>query len=618
MVAVCALGCGDRGGDKALAEARPGNGTGGVAAPGFGGTGTGGTAAPEATGGAPAGMGQQPGVGGHPNGCCFSPRPMGGAPGTGGVAGMPGGVGTGGMAGTGGMGTGGMAGTGGAVGGPAACSSLTIGSAMTLAPAASGQLYLRCATLGPEQGWQSILSPSGDRLAARTAAGTVRLISTSTWTELAQLTSPVGEMDAMAFSPDGTVLATLSQEMGEVTIWGAQDGAFQTSYATPPASTLDANAAALAFSSTGNLIATSTGVVIDRTTGTKINWSTGAPDTTTLGSNPENLTSIDGGGIPLIRFTAGDSRLFIVTNFQIGNSPTSSRIELRDPSTGAQTLIFSTYSRALLGYAISDDGRYIARGATAENSSGSAYGPGLVVIDGTTGAQVAADPTATSTTVLAFSHDGGSLYVQNGTSVQTLGTIDLHQISSFTWPTGATFVAVSPGEDLVDTAGGTTSYLDPASGATVRTLSFPVTSVDWTADGRFAVGSGDPAVLFHLWTESSGAQLCDPAAGTGSAPAISTLGTTIPPVGSTNAPTSTTSGDGAITATETFVLHGHSTNFYQDRLTVTSTGALLRQFGAFASERPFLAVSVPDGAKVYTPPATAMESLGPDVAVWCR
>jgi len=234
---------------------------------------------------------------------------------------------------------------------------------------------------------------------------------------------------------------------------------------------------------------------------------------------------------------------------------------------------------------------------------------------------VASDATATSTSVLAFSHDGGRLYTQNGAMVDTLGTIDLHLISSFTWPGATTFVAVSPGEDLLGTAGGSTSYFDPASGAVVRTLPFPLTSAVWTADGRFAAGSGDPAFLFHMWIESSGSSLCDPAAGTGTAPAISTLGTTPPPNDNGTGSVSTTSADGTITETETFVIHDHATNFYADRLTVTSSGALLRQFGAFTPAIdgvPFLAISIPNGARAYTPVATAMLPPGPDVAVWCR
>ena len=305
------------------------------------------------------------GVGGHPNGCCFSPGPRGGAPGAGGA--MAGAGGATGMAGESG-GMAGAPGTGGAGTGPMACSSFTIGAAMTLAPSAPGQQYLRCASLGPEQGWDVTPSPSGDRLAARTAAGTVRLISTVSWTEVAQLASPVGELDAMAFSPDGTTLATVSSEMGEVTLWRASDGAFLASYDGPPGSTISDNGASLAFSSDGQRLATLAGHR-DRPCDRRQDQldDRGARRDRVDRERPEPRRSRSG-GIPLIRFTAGDARLFVVTTYQIGNSPPSMRLELRDPATGAQALLFEMYARALLGYAISPDRRTIARAGTPEAS----------------------------------------------------------------------------------------------------------------------------------------------------------------------------------------------------------------------------------------------------------
>ena len=567
LVVVCVLGCGGRGIDKVLADlptqGQGGSSTGesakggmagaGTPVAGMDGTGLGGAGGGPtvATGGAD--QGGLPGVGGHPNGCCFSPRPTGGAPGAGGAPNMGGGPGMGGAAGSGGV-----------AGGPTTCGSFTFGTALTLAPVAPGQAYVRCGTLGPEQGWTVTPSPTGDRLAAITAAGTVRLISTSTWTEIAQLASPVGELDAVAFSPDGTRLATLSSEMGEVTLWRAQDGALQTSFAGPPASTLDAVASSLAFSSDGRKLATSLGTVVDLTTGARTSWLTGAPDTTVLTTNPENVTGFDAGGAALLRFTAGDARLFVVTRYQIGNSPTSIRLELRDPGTGARTVVFDAYERALLGYAVSDDGRYVARGATEEAGIGATYGPGLYVIDATTGTEVAGDATATSTTVLGFSHDGARLFTETGATVVTLGTIDLHVISSAPWPTGATFLGVSPQDSLVASVGGATSYIDPASGTVLRALPFPVTTVRWTADGRFAVGSGDPAALFHFWAEPAGTQLCGPPAQSGSGPSIASLGTTVPSNTGTGS-VSATSDDGTVTATTGFVLHNHATNFTRIR-----------------------------------------------------
>lgn len=629
MAAIWAAGCGARGVDKPPGDPL-GHGPGG---PGLGGASGGGAGgAPAGGGGAAGSMGGDmsggttgstggssqvgPGVGGHPSGCCLSPRPMGGAPGTG----------AGGAMNAGGSGGGrGMTAAGGAAGGasggaPGACSSFAVGSALTLAPAAPGQAYVRCGTLGPEKGWDVTPSPAGDRLAARTSAGTVRLISTSTWTEVAQLASPVGQLDAVAFSPDGSLLATLSAEMGQVTLWRSQDGAYQASFAGPPASTIDTIASSLAFSSDGHRLATSLGTVIDLTTGASTSWRTGAPDTTVLKTNPQNLTGIDGGGIPVMRFTAGDAKLFVVTRYQIGNSPRSLRLELRDPVTGAQTLLFDMYERALQGYAISDDGRYIALDGTQEASlSAGIYKAGLYVVDATTGTEVAGDATATSSQVLAFSHQATRLFIQNGSTVAAVNPTNLQGLSSFAWPSGVGFVGIAPAGALIGSGAGATSYYDSASGAILRTFAFPVTSVRFTADGRFAVGNGDPAVLFHFWREADAAALCDPAAGTGSAPAIPSLGTNVTTDFNPGA-TTTTSADGSVTATSAFLIHGHSVNFYETALTDSASGTLLRQFGAFDDQliNASLSLSVPSAAKAYTPVFTPLNPPGPDVAVWCR
>ena len=342
--------------------------------------------------------------------------------------------------------TDGATGGGGQGGSPGvACGPLSLSSTIVLAPAAAGQNYVRCQTLGPETGWQVALSPAGDRLAARTGAGTLRLLATDTWTEIAQLGSPLGAIDAVAFSPDGATLATLSAEMGEVALWSAHDGTLQRSFAGPAASGVDTTASALAFSSDGGRLATSLGTVIDLASGATTSWLTGAPQTFTLATNPENLGfSAAGGGIPLIRFVAGNARLFVETDFQIGNSPTSTRLELRDPTTGAAVVLYNFYSRGLLGYAVSPDGRTVARATTAE-AAAQGFAAGLALFDATSGTQLASDPNFAGT-VLGFSRDGAQLFIETGTTVSAVGASDLHPISQFTAPAGVTFLGVSPGE----------------------------------------------------------------------------------------------------------------------------------------------------------------------------
>ena len=117
--------------------------------------------------------------------------------------------------------------------------------ALRLAPVDPGQRYIRCGTYGPERSWQVTLSPAGRYLAAQTSEGTVRLIDVQQWREIVQLASPVGRLDAVAFTPDGLHLATLSAEAGEVTLWRTSDGNLERSWALTPASTIDATSSSV-------------------------------------------------------------------------------------------------------------------------------------------------------------------------------------------------------------------------------------------------------------------------------------------------------------------------------------------------------------------------------------
>ena len=486
-----------------------------------------------------------------------------------------------------------------------ACGPLSFSSTIVLAPAAAAQNYLRCQTLGPETGWQVALSPTGDRLAARTGAGTLRLLATDSWTEVAQLGSPLGAIDAVAFSPDGATLATLSAEMGEVALWSTADGTFQRSFAGPAASGVDTTASTLAFSSDGGLLATSLGTVIDLGSGATTSWLTGAPQTFTLASNPENLGfSVAGGGIPMIRFVAGNARLFVETDFQTGNSPTSTRLELRDPATGAAVVLYNFYGRGLRGYAVSPDGRTVARATTAE-AGAQGFAAGLALFDATSGTQLASDPNFAGT-VIGFSRDGAQLFIETGTTVSAVSASDLHAVSQFTAPAGVTFLGGSPANELVGSVSGTTSWWNPATGAVVKTSSYPLAAATWSGDGRFGAGTGDPAALFHFWRESDGGQLCGPPADRTSAPALASLGTPGPSGESQTA----TSSDGTLTVSSAFVIHDHSANYDALGVKASATGALLRQFGATLGTQPS-AISNPSGDRLFT-------SQGADVAGWCR
>ncbi len=470
---------------------------------------------------------------------------------------------------------------------------------------------MRCQTLGPEAGWQEIaIASDGQHVAARTGSGTVRLIATSPWHEIAQIASPLGVLDAAAFTPDGQSLAVLSAEMGEVTIGHAGDGLRRRQLrGTPPASTIDGIASSLAYSSDGSQLATSLGALINPSTGAVTSWKTGAPLTTALVVNPENLDL--GEAIPEIAFTAGDSTLFVNTLYQIGNSPQSTRLELRVAASRQRTVLFDAFSRALSGYALSNDRRKLALAITEEGAV-AGFTPGLAIHDAVSGAVLVADASFTGM-VLGFSRDGTRLFTLADTVVSVLSTGDLRTLAQFSWPAGTVFLDVSPAGDVVGTnltvpAGGSTTWFDPATGAPVRSVAYRLQQIVWTPDGKLGAGTGDPGALFHVWHDPDGAALCAPGPRGPAAPSLAALGTFDDPAQTPAA----TSDDGSIGVTNPFVIHTHAADWTALRVNAAADGSsLLRVFGATGGDVRMVAISQPSGARLFT-------TQGSDVAVWCR
>ncbi len=190
--------------------------------------------------------------------------------------------------------------------------------------------------------------------------------------------------------------------------------------------------------------------------------------------------------------------------------------------------------------------------------------------------------------------------------VAVVDAADLHPIRQFIVPTGVTFLGVSPGNELVGSLSGTTSWWNPATGAIVKTSSYSLTAATWSADGRFGAGTGDPAALFHFWRESDDGQLCGPPADSTTAPPLASLGTP----GPTGQNQTATSSDGSLIVSSAFVIHDHSANYDALGVKASASGALLRQFGATVGTQPS-AISNPSGDRLFT-------SQGADVAVWCR
>ena len=374
------------------------------------------------------------------------------------------------------------------------CSSwYPVSGVMKVGPAPAGQAYRRCGTLGPETGWRVTLSPDGGHLAAQTSAGTVRLYRTDLWVEIAQIASPVGSIDAIAFSPDGFWLAGLSREMGRLTIWNVLDGVPAETYDAPPGATLGSPSSALAFSSDGRRVATSLGMLVDRQTG----------KTTSLGNVFPGSTSS-------LRFVGCDQRILAEGANASGMVGWVESVSLIDPVAGTTTGIAGGLYADIGDVVASSDSRWVALVQAGDNSPGL---HGLRLYDAAAATQVAFDANAPRF-VAGFSRAGDRLFVVNDTTIEvrnvpTLNVIRRIALTSGAVPTAAT---VSPRDQVILSTDSETNWVDPNTGNMVRNQRFPIAGAQFSADGRFGVSAGDGAALFHLWSEADTTTSCSPPA----------------------------------------------------------------------------------------------------------
>jgi WD40 repeat protein len=469
---------------------------------------------------------------------------------------------------------------------PPPCGSVITTETLTLVPA-EGLHYVRCATRGPQVGAAIALSADGRRLAVISDAGTVHLFATESWTELAQLAAPQGAIDAVAFSPDGATLATLSAEIGLVALWRAEDGGFARALPGPPASTINTLRSKLTYSPDGTLLATSLGTVLDVASGATV-------------------ATFQGGTIYQLAFVTPNA-LFVELEYQSGNSPQTTRLSVFDLARGgAETVIYEMYSRTLQGSpAVSPNGRMVAVAVDYEGQIGG-LAWGLHLWD--FGELLAGLPHRTDTSfrgrVLGFSRDSAALFTAEGTDLRVLAAANLAEVSRLPWSgAAANFIAVSPTDDVVVAEAGVTSWWSTTSGAVRQTLARPLSAIVWAADNRLGAGV-DGGNLFAMWREADAAEICVAPPTGGPAPALADLGTTLDANGHA------LSLDGSIEITTEFVIHTHSTNYTDVHVRRVATGEELRVFSPTREPRP-LALKEPSAAELYS-------NEGGAVAVWCQ
>jgi WD40 repeat protein len=377
---------------------------------------------------------------------------------------------------------------------------VTLSDSLVLAPAPKGQGYLRCGTLGRDGDWTVKISPTGARLAAITGAGTLRLLATDSWVQIAQLASPVGRIDAAEFSADGVHLATLSAEGGQVALWRASDGTLERSVLTSPPPVTDYWGSALAFSTDGTRLATSLGIIIDVSSG---------------GQTPLVLTGPDGRYVSVVdlRFAAHDATLLVQGIYRVGHSPPSRHVSVYDLATKTETVLFDAWDfvPGSGGVALSPDGSVIALA-----NSPCCAPQVLSFFDARSGARVGGQDNWTGR-VQAFTPDGRGLIADDTHTllVRDLATATIG--TSWTYPIGTTFAGAGPDGTLVTTGGGETFAWNLNTRAASWALHSEVTGVEWTADGSLAVGGsigngGSPAdnPVFRLFNSADGTQLCAP------------------------------------------------------------------------------------------------------------
>ncbi|MET0339765.1 MAG: WD40 repeat domain-containing protein [Polyangiales bacterium] len=479
-------------------------------------------------------------------------------------------------------------------------------SVLNVAPAAEGQAFRRCGTLGGERAFDDVaLSSDHARLAARTDTGTVRLIATDGVAEIAELAAPLGKIDAMAFSPDGTLLATAATEMGQVALWRASDGSLVRAYAGPALGTIDNRKQVIAFDREGRRIATPLGTVIDVASGAVTGWD-GTPVDVALTPNPRQG---GGGSLLALDFVDDGNKLFVHREYGIGNSPTTASLALVQLDTGAEHMLYHQYASYFDGAIVSANRRrYAIAGHPGASIPGLAPSRGGLGIYDVGYAQLLVSNPNFAGVLLGASPDLKRLYVhlRDGEAVldEQLVVFDgalQGPIARFAWPAGGNFPGVAPDGTLVVAEAEVTTFRDPDTGAVRRTVDDVLTRITWSADRKLAAALGTSTMLHLVRARGNGG--CRLPFPEPDAPGLAALG-------------SSQTADGTLMIAVEQDIHTRATNWHRNAVRRTDTGELVRIFGAHPSHaRPGPEIAIaPAGDKVYTRDADA----DTPIAVWCE
>jgi WD40 repeat protein len=343
-------------------------------------------------------------------------------------------------------------------------------------------------------------SPDGTRIATASDDHTARIWDTTTGTTITTLTSHTGHVNSIAFSPDGTRIATASHDH-TARIWDTTTGTTITTLTGH-----DSWVAAVAYSPDGTRIATASH---DHTTHI---W-----DTTT-GTTITTLTGHDG-HVSSVAFSPDGTR--------IATASTDHTARIWDTTTGTTitTLTGHTeHDNRVAAVTYSPDGTRLATASSDHTAR---------IWDTTSG---------TTSTILvghdswvaavAFSPDGTRIATASGDHTAriwdtTTGTTSTILVRHDSWVAA---VAFSPDGTRIATASGdhTARIWDTTTGTTITTLTTPATragrdnllyAATYSPDGtELAIASDDGTV--HIWNTTTGTTSTFPTRHTGAVTSV--------------------------------------------------------------------------------------------------
>ena len=344
---------------------------------------------------------------------------------------------------------------------------------------------------GGRFGWiySVTFSPDGKMLASAAEDSTVKLWSVPEGTLLHSLEGSATAIEAVAFNPQGTLLAAGGLGMrGDSTVWDLNGGTLDRPLVGPAPEIKEevkgeAKRAAESLESLARAIEAFGGEI----TSVKTEWSGERPDSSTL---QRIMVGLAGTLRPTIFSPDGKSLL----------SGTLHRyVRIWQPATGELLASLPAHGGLVKSLAFSSDGRIFATGGDDK---------AINVWDAATHALLQKIPNAHSEPVVAldFSPDGSLMASLGGQDLKVFDTDSWTLVNTIHVRTGFT-TAFSPKAVMLATADQDVNLWDPKSGRQLRTIkaeTHGINALAFSPDGRtIAVGTSEHTV--KLFDVESGA-----------------------------------------------------------------------------------------------------------------